>query len=148
MLFRSNMPQLNVCVGKEWYRFPSNFFLPSERFQLRFLKSAFGGQLPQPFSKVNGTSRMPTGFNNQNKEETDRYVSVDECDYLLDLDLSHQEEAHYCLDHETWQTLALLSFLDVEKSPSAFYRAFYVPGKSDLYNTYGQYCLLRRRPRA
>ena len=66
---------INICVGKEWYRFPSNFFLPSERFQLRFVKSAFGGQLPQPFAKENGTSRIPTGFNNLNKEEIDRYVS-------------------------------------------------------------------------
>ena len=23
--------QINLCVGKEWYRFPSSFFLPSER---------------------------------------------------------------------------------------------------------------------
>ena len=23
---------VNVCVGKEWYRFPSSFFLPSERW--------------------------------------------------------------------------------------------------------------------
>ena len=66
---------INICVGKEWYRFPSNFFLPSERFQLRFVKSEFGGQLPQPFSKVNGTSQIPSGFNNMNREETDRYVS-------------------------------------------------------------------------
>ena len=22
---------VNVCVGKEWYRFPSSFFLPSNR---------------------------------------------------------------------------------------------------------------------
>jgi len=22
---------INVCIGKEWYRFPSNFFLPNDR---------------------------------------------------------------------------------------------------------------------
>lgn len=22
---------VNVCVGKEWYRFPSNFFLPADK---------------------------------------------------------------------------------------------------------------------
>jgi len=24
--------EINLCVGKEWYRFPSSFFLPSERY--------------------------------------------------------------------------------------------------------------------
>jgi len=135
----------NICVGKEWYRFPSNFFLPSEQFQLRFIKSGFGGQLPQPFAAVNGTSRIPTGFNNLNQEEVDRYVDVSECDYMIDLDLPYQNEDHYCLDSDTWQTLALYPFLDVERSTSAFFRAFYFPGRSDLHNAYGQYCLLRRR---
>lgn len=30
----SNVPQdhnINVCIGKEWYRYPSSFFLPSEK---------------------------------------------------------------------------------------------------------------------
>jgi alpha-1,2-mannosyltransferase len=70
---------INICVGKEWYRFPSNFFLPSERFQLRFLKSGFTGQLPKPYAPVNGTWIMPHGFNDQNREEFDRYV----CQILL-----------------------------------------------------------------
>jgi len=29
--------QVNICVGKEWYRFPSNFFLPSNKFSLQFV---------------------------------------------------------------------------------------------------------------
>ena len=68
--------KVNICVGKEWYRFPSNFFLPSERYQLQFLKSGFGGQLPKPYSPLNGTYIIPTGFNNLNKEEVDRYVWI------------------------------------------------------------------------
>ena len=30
-----NLPsanQINVCVGKEWYRFPSNFFMPDKKY--------------------------------------------------------------------------------------------------------------------
>ena len=39
--------EVNVCVGKEWYRFGSSFFLPSERVHLQFIKSGFDGLLPQ-----------------------------------------------------------------------------------------------------
>ena len=39
--------EVNVCVGKEWYRFGSSFFLPSASVQLRFIKSGFDGLLPQ-----------------------------------------------------------------------------------------------------
>ena len=28
----SNGEIINVCFGKEWYRFPSSFFLPSDRY--------------------------------------------------------------------------------------------------------------------
>ena len=32
-----NAPPAVICVGKEWYRFPSSFFLPEERFVLAFI---------------------------------------------------------------------------------------------------------------
>ncbi|CAG8545511.1 13018_t:CDS:2 [Acaulospora colombiana] len=81
---------INLCVGKEWYRFPSHYFLP-DGVRLRFLKSDFGGQLPKYFlennytdsegktkigSKRDGTWRTPEGFNDINREEMDRYVST------------------------------------------------------------------------
>lgn len=64
---------------------------------------------------------------------------------MIDFDLPHQSEEHYCLDDVHWRTLASLPFLDVEHSTHSFYRAFYFPGTSDLHNTYGQYCLLKRK---
>ena len=27
--------EFNVCVGKEWYRFPSSFFLPGDNWEMR-----------------------------------------------------------------------------------------------------------------
>ncbi|CAM9376739.1 unnamed protein product [Phaeothamnion confervicola] len=45
---------LRVCVGAEWYRFPSSFFLPNDRAELVYLRSAFRGQLPQPFAAPSG----------------------------------------------------------------------------------------------
>jgi alpha-1,2-mannosyltransferase len=81
---------IDLCVGKEWYRFPSHYFLP-EGVRLRFLESDFRGQLPQYFLEStytdsegrtvsgngrDGTWQIPPGFNDQNKEETARYVST------------------------------------------------------------------------
>lgn len=67
---------INVCVGKEWYRYPSSFFLPGARWRLRFLKSGFKGQLPKPYSEGPSGSRViPTDMNDMNREEPSRYVS-------------------------------------------------------------------------
>ena len=37
-----------VCVGAEWHRYPSTFFLPPNA-RLAFLKTAFDGQLPRAY---------------------------------------------------------------------------------------------------
>lgn len=63
-----------ICVGKEWYRYPSSFFLGSDA-ELRFIQSGFTGQLPQPFSAEHGTWGTQAGFNDLNREEHSRYVS-------------------------------------------------------------------------
>ena len=65
-------------MGKEWYRFPSNFFLPSNNWNVKFIKSEFKGQLPQPFltEKAHATAIERPNFNNLNLEELDRYVKV------------------------------------------------------------------------
>lgn len=68
---------LNVCVGKEWYRFPSSFLLPSHRWRLRFVPSEFRAQLPHPFvaPPPQGTKVVPNHFNDRNEEEPSQYVS-------------------------------------------------------------------------
>ena len=38
---------VKICVGKEWYRFGSSFFIPSKYQHLVFIKSGFDGLLPQ-----------------------------------------------------------------------------------------------------
>ena len=77
---------VNVCVGKEWYRFGSSFFLPSASVHLQFVKSGFDGLLPQvgergwtdrqPFAPGNGTWTIPEHMNTMNEEETSRYVGA------------------------------------------------------------------------
>ena len=47
--------ELKVCVGKEWYRFPSHYFLP-HGMKLGFVESGFGGLLPAYFKVLSQES--------------------------------------------------------------------------------------------
>lgn len=74
---------LHLCIGKEWYRFPSHFFVP-DGIDVRFIKSEFNGLLPQPFPPNKGSSMVwpwdgmrvtPEGLNDLNVESSAYYVS-------------------------------------------------------------------------
>lgn len=75
-----------VCVGSEWHRYPSSFFLPAHGYApLQFVKSGFGGLLPRPFdTKVGGAAASPDQLNDRNKEEPGNYWTLlDNCDYFI-----------------------------------------------------------------
>ena len=127
--FASSSPSANpfaaadVCVGKEWYRFPSHFFLPSASnhsvaHQLQFLPSSFTGLLPRHFpasidiappsaavsplsaleaawSRVDGTRVVPPYQNDENRGERERYVPIETCEWIVDLVLDGQSEQEY-----------------------------------------------------
>lgn len=70
----------SVCFGKEWYRFPSSYFLP-DGYKAKFIKSEFNGLLPGEFpedvvdqSWRPGTWMKPPGMNDRNEEDLDKYV--------------------------------------------------------------------------
>lgn len=70
-----------VCLGKEWYRFPSSYHLP-HGVRAKFIRSEFRGLLPGEFSEANvgfgfypGAWLEPSGMNDQNKEDPGKYVS-------------------------------------------------------------------------
>ena len=71
----------SVCLGKEWYRFPSSFFLP-EKSRANFIKSDFGGLLPGQFSEQRGrfglpsSWTLPSGMNDQNIEDPGKHVCI------------------------------------------------------------------------
>ena len=74
-------PKDNVCLGKEWYRFPSSFHLPYG-VRAKFIRSEFSGLLPGEFSEANvgfglfpGTWLVPSGMNDENLEDPGKYVS-------------------------------------------------------------------------
>jgi alpha-1,2-mannosyltransferase len=71
-----------VCMGKEWYRFPSSFFLP-KGLRVKFVKSEFRGLLPGEFAEGGsgldlfpGTWVIPPGMNDRNQEDLNKYVSL------------------------------------------------------------------------
>jgi alpha-1,2-mannosyltransferase len=76
------VPGDNVCLGKEWYRFPSSYFLP-EGVKPKFIKSAFSGLLPGEFLEepytihdgLPGAYLIPKGMNDENREDLGKYVS-------------------------------------------------------------------------
>jgi len=74
-------PGDTVCLGKEWYRFPSSYFLPNGT-RAKFVKSEFSGLLPGEFNEAGtgfgffaGTWLIPAGMNDRNEEDPGKYVS-------------------------------------------------------------------------
>lgn len=75
---------LRLCLGKEWHRFPSSWLVPDE-VETRFIESEFKGILPKVWEAGgNGTAGiwgratgvLPSGMNDRNLEERDRYVRI------------------------------------------------------------------------
>lgn len=64
-----------LCVGSEWHRFPSSFFVPSYVGEVRWIDDGFQGLLPFPFNTtIGGTTAAPHYFNNKNKASNEQYV--------------------------------------------------------------------------
>jgi len=137
----------NVCVGKEWYRFPASFFLPASAPPLLYIRGGFTGQLPQPYAEwPRGHSATPEHMNDRNAEEPSRYVGLGACNYVIDLDLEGQTEPSVVRDG-AWEKVKCAPFLDAGRSTSTLARAFYVPRLSARKNVYAPYCLMARRRR-
>jgi alpha-1,2-mannosyltransferase len=74
-------PGDTVCFGKDWYRFPSSYFLPNG-MRAKFIKSEFSGLLPGEFNEAKtgfgffpGAWMMPPGMNDRNQEDPGKHVS-------------------------------------------------------------------------
>ena len=76
---------LRLCVGKEWHRFPGHYLVP-EGVRVDWIKSDFDGMLPGHFleapkeggllERIKGTSVVPSGLNDLNKEAPEFYVGL------------------------------------------------------------------------
>ncbi|XP_012987966.1 alpha-1,2-mannosyltransferase ALG9 isoform X1 [Esox lucius] len=137
---------VTVCVGKEWYRFPSSFLLPNN-WHLQFIQSEFRGQLPQAYADgPMATQTVPVHMNDQNLEEPSRYVDIRQCHYLVDLDLetSAPREPRYAENTDNWTIIAYKPFLNAARS-SPLFRAFFVPVLSEQHTHYTRYVILKPR---
>ncbi|XP_029719284.2 alpha-1,2-mannosyltransferase ALG9 [Aedes albopictus] len=139
----------NVCLGKEWHRFPGSFFIPSN-YRLRFVPSHFGGLLPAYFDESGfGTTIVHNYFNNMNQPNRHMLFELSRCDYLIDFDnggkyVEGDSEPNYSKDSGTWTIVKSVPFLDASASHS-LYRAFYVPYVGERYVKFGSYNLLERK---
>lgn len=89
----SNLPE-NICLGREWYHYPSSFFLNNNQ-RLKFTKSNFNGMLPNDFIEpiinnfeglVNSTSKISNDFNNLNIFNPNSIINPNDCNYFIDID--------------------------------------------------------------
>ena len=112
----------------------------------------FLGQLPQPYdnSQPNDATRISrASFNDQNKQERNRFISNPNknCDYVVDLevpiaDQTNLEPNFAKLYPEIWKPVFSTKFLDAKRS-HAIFRAFYFPYYSEKYCSFNNYILYK-----
>lgn len=130
--------EMNVCVGKEWYRYPSSFFLPekishgtkSQTWTLRFVKADFGGQLPGYFrsdlSLPQSTRYVDKLFNDENKMVKKRFYPLQKCDYFIDTQPSDTDFTN--IGGVRWKSMGRYRFLNASvQLKHSLLKAFYVP---------------------
>lgn len=154
----------SVCFGKEWYRFPSSYFLARDMHP-KFVRSEFRGLLPGEFSEArtgfgfwSGTWLPTMGFNDQNKEDLGKYVDLGTCAFLVDTTYPEQQkqagwkappnEPDYVADGKRWEEVKCVPFLDAASTPFLA-RALWVPDwevvPERLRRKWGRHCLLKQR---
>ncbi|KAL8688998.1 MAG: hypothetical protein Q9224_004749 [Gallowayella concinna] len=150
--------EANVCLGKDWYRFPSSYFLP-EGMRAKFIKSAFDGLLPGQFTEAKmgfgifpGTWLIPPGMNDQNIEDLGKHVDIKHCSFLVDSHFPNRApaalEPDYIADTDTWEEMQCSPFLDSSQT-NFFGRVLWIPDLEVIPTRYrrkwGRHCLLKRR---
>ena len=147
-----------VCFGKDWYRFPTSFFLPNHAHP-KFIKSAFDGLLPGEFSENNslgllpGTWMIPKGMNDRNEEDTSKHMPIELCSFLVDSsfpsghDVESALEPNYIRDEKAWEKVRCEPFLDATITGTVG-RLIWLPDwvpfvPSSWRRKWGQHCLLR-----
>lgn len=149
-----------VCFGKEWYRFPSSYFLPRD-MHAKFVRSEFRGLLPGEFSEAkvgfgfwSGTWLPTNGLNDRNEEDPGKYVEVRMCSFLVDTQYPERKQAvtarepDYIADKKNWEVVKCEPFLDAANT-HLLARIFWVPDVEFIPDKFkrkwGRHCLLQRK---
>lgn len=150
----------HVCFGKEWYRFPSSYFLPRE-MHAKFVRSEFRGLLPGEFAEArtgfgffSGTWLPPSGLNDRNEEDMGKYIDLRSCSFMVDTQYPERtdplppSEPEYISDTETWDTLKCEPFLDAGQT-HVLGRVLWLPDlpiiPERFRRKWGRHCLLQRK---
>lgn len=150
----------NVCFGKEWYRFPSSYFLPRD-MHAKFVRSEFRGLLPGEFSEArtgfgfwSGTWLPSGSFNDRNEEDMSKYTDLRACSLLVDTQYPSRREPlppsepDYIADEEHWEVVRCEPFLDAADT-HLLARALWVPTLNIVPDKFrrrwGRHCLLQRK---
>ncbi|KAI9784674.1 MAG: mannosyltransferase [Peltula sp. TS41687] len=147
----------NICYGKEWYRYPSSYFLRGDQ-RAKFIKSTFDGLLPGEFSEAKTgfgfwpTWLIPSGMNDENQEDVGKYIDISHCSFLVDSYFpdsnTSKDEPHHILNTDVWEKVSCTRFLDTART-GLIGRTLWVPDWELVPDSYrrkwGEYCLLRRR---
>ncbi|KAI1497252.1 Alg9-like mannosyltransferase [Biscogniauxia marginata] len=150
----------NVCFGKEWYRFPSSYFLPRD-MHAKFIRSEFHGLLPGDFSEArtgfgfwSGTWLPTKGMNDRNEEDRAKYVDIGQCSFLVDTQYLENKdplppaEPDYVADNEHWEVVKCEPFLDARKT-HFLARVLWVPDwevvPEKFRRKWGKHCLLQQK---
>ncbi|KAI1759428.1 glycosyltransferase family 22 protein [Hypoxylon sp. FL1150] len=149
----------HVCFGKEWYRFPSSYFLPRD-MRAKFIRSEFRGLLPGEFSEArtgfgfwSGTWLPTKGMNDRNQEDMGKYVDIKQCSFLVDTQYPENHdplppnEPDYIADEENWRIVTCEPFLDAANT-HLLARVLWIPDWSIVPEKYrrkwGRHCLLEK----
>ncbi|KAI1089036.1 glycosyltransferase family 22 protein [Rostrohypoxylon terebratum] len=150
----------HVCFGKEWYRFPSSYFLPRD-MHAKFIRSEFRGLLPGEFSEArtgfgfwSGTWLPTKGMNDRNEEDMSKYVDIRQCSFLVDTQYPENHdplppnEPDYIADEEHWDIVKCEPFLDAANT-HLLARVLWIPDWSFIPEKFrrrwGRHCLLQRK---
>ncbi|KAF7581201.1 Alg9-like mannosyltransferase family protein [Clavispora lusitaniae] len=152
----------NVCIGREWYHFPTSFFLP-DNYRLRFVSSGFDGLLPGDFPEDmtlrEAASAFPSGMNSKNIFSPEKLVHFSTCDYFIDntspvdttkgeVQIVSMENGEIITDND-WDVLDCQKIIDPAGSHHGLGRLLYIPEslRTVVPNSveYMDFCVLRRK---
>lgn len=102
----------SICVGREWYRYPSSYF---NEGHLKFVESGYRGLLPGEFVSF---SAIPDNMNPRNEFDPSKITSLDECDYLVELNIPVNPQAGEIdpRQYDEWEVDKCSLFLDADSS--------------------------------
>lgn len=152
----------NVCVGREWYHFPTSFFLP-DNYRLRFVTSGFDGLLPGDFPEnvtlQKAASAYPKGMNGKNIFSPDKLFKFDQCDFYIDNSLPTNPETgepkiiesvdSEVVVHPDWELLSCEQIINPDGDHGAIAKLLFVPEFARTWIPYQvetmDYCVAQKR---